>query len=225
MVRYLKNRNGLNLKKIISVAEAARLIKNNSSVMIGGFLSCGVPYRTIDEMIKLDLHGLTLIANDTGVEGFDKSRLIAAKAVKKAIVTHIGTNPETGRQWQNGEIDVELVPMGTLIERIRAAGSGLGGILTPTGVGTIVEDGKTVIESNGRRYLLETPLEADFAVVYATKIDRYGNAFLSGTTRNFNPVMATAASTVIVEADELSESPLDPDQITIPGVFVDYIAL
>ena len=143
--------------------------------------------------------------------------------VKKAIVTHIGTNPETGKQLNNAEIEVELVPMGTLVEKIRAAGAGLGGFLTPTGVGTIIETGKQTIELNGKKYLLETPLKADFAIVYATKVDRFGNAFLEGTTRNFNTVMATAADTVIIEADEVSETPLDPNLITIAGVFADYI--
>jgi acetate CoA/acetoacetate CoA-transferase alpha subunit len=211
------------LKKVIKAAEAARLIKNNSSVMIGGFLRCGSPHRLIDEMIKLDLSGLTLIANDTGIEGYDRSKLIARHQIKKAIVTHIGTNPETGRQWQAGKIEVELVPMGTLVEKIRAGGAGLGGFLTQTGLGTVVAEGKRIVELDGRQYLLETPLRADFALVYATKVDRFGNAFLEGTTRNFNPVMATAADTVIVEADELCDEPLDPNQITIPGVFADYI--
>lgn len=213
------------MKKIISAAEAARLINNNSTVMIGGFLRCGSPCRIIDEMVKCHVFGLTLIANDTGIEGYDRSLLIANKLVKKAIVTHIGTNPETGRQWQNGEIDVELTPMGTLVERIRAAGAGLGGFLTPTGVGTSVEENKPVMEIDGKRYLLEKPLKADFAVIYATKIDRFGNAYLEGSTRNFNQVMATAADTVIIEAEEISETPLDPNQVTIPGIFIDYIVL
>lgn len=147
------------------------------------------------------------------------------KRIKKAIVAHIGTNPETGRQMNAGELEVELVPMGTLVERIRAAGSGLGGFLTPTGVGTVVEKGKTVMEIDGRKYLLEKPLKADFALISAARADRFGNLFLPGTTRNFNVVMATAADTVIVEAGELSDEPLKPDEITIPGIFVDYIAV
>ena len=192
--------------------------------MIGGFLRCGSPARVIDEMVKLKTSGLTLIANDTSFPDSDRGKLIVNKQVKKAIVTHIGTNPETGRQWHNGEIEVELVPMGTLVERIRSGGAGLGGFLTPTGVGTVVEDGKKTVEIDGRKYLFEKPIKADFAIIYATKADKFGNAFLEGTTRNFNPVMATAAATVIVEADEISEEPLDPNVVTIPGVFVDYIA-
>lgn len=214
------------MKQIISFKQAAELIKADSTVMVGGFLRCGSPSRVIDEMAKNSrIKGLTLIANDTGVEGYDRSKLIAGKQVKKAIVTHIGTNPETGRQWQNKEIEVELVPMGTLVERIRAAGAGLGGFLTPTGIGTIVEENKTKMTIDGRQYLLETPLSADYAVIYATKVDQYGNAYLKGTTRNFNPVMATAAKTVIVEAEEFSKEPLDPNLVTISGVFIDYIAM
>lgn len=211
------------LKKFISAQEAAKLIPDNATVMIGGFLRCGSPKRVIDAMIERKTSGLTLIANDTGFPDSDRGKLIVNKMVKKAIVTHIGTNPETGRQFNNAEIEVELVPMGTLVEKIRAAGAGLGGFLTPTGVGTIVENGKQTIELNGKKYLLETPLRADFAIVYATKVDRFGNAFLEGTTRNFNTVMATAADTVIIEADEVSETPLDPNLITIAGIFADYI--
>lgn len=213
------------IKHIVSIAEAAKLIHDDASVMIGGFLCCGSPQKIIDELVKNQTKGLTLIANDTGFPDSDRGKLIVNKLVKKAIVTHIGTNPETGKQWHNKEIEVELVPMGTLIERIRCAGAGLGGFLTPTGVGTVVEEGKQVMEINGKKYLLETPLSADFAIIYATKTDKFGNAFLDGTTRNFNPVMATAAKTVIVETEELSEEPLNPNEITIPGVFIDYIAL
>lgn len=211
------------MKKFISAQDAAKLIPDNATVMIGGFLRCGSPKRVIDAMIERKTSGLTLIANDTGFPDSDRGKLIVNKMVKKAIVTHIGTNPETGKQLNNAEIEVELVPMGTLVEKIRAAGAGLGGFLTPTGVGTIIETGKQTIELNGKKYLLETPLKADFAIVYATKVDRFGNAFLEGTTRNFNTVMATAADTVIIEADEVSETPLDPNLITIAGVFADYI--
>ena len=213
------------IKHIVSIAEAAKLIHDDASVMIGGFLCCGSPQKIIDELVKNQTKGLTLIANDTGFPDSDRGKLIVNKLVKKAIVTHIGTNPETGKQWHNKEIEVELVPMGTLIERIRCAGAGLGGFLTPTGVGTVVEEGKQVMEINSKKYLLETPLSADFAIIYATKTDKFGNAFLDVTTRNFNPVMATAAKTVIVETEELSEEPLNPNEITIPGVFIDYIAL
>lgn len=213
------------MKKILTISEAGKLIKSDSSVMIGGFLRCGTPARIVEELLKNNTDNLTLIANDTCIPQADRGKLIVNKRIKKAIVAHIGTNPETGRQMNAGELEVELVPMGTLVERIRAAGAGLGGVLTPTGVGTVIEEGKTVMEIDGKKYLFEKPLKADYAIIYATKADKYGNLFLHGTTRNFNTVMATAADVVIVEAEELSEEALNPDEITIPGVFVDYIAI
>ena len=213
------------MKKIVSPNEAALLVKENSSIMIGGFLRCGSPYKTINELVKNKIGDLTLIANDTSYPEYDRGLLISNKLVKKAIVSHIGTNPETVRQMNAGEIEVELIPMGTLVEKIRCGGAGLGGFLTQTGIGTIVEEGIQIIEQDGKKFLLETPLTADFAIVYASKADKFGNAFLDGTTRNFNTVMATAAQTVILEPEEFSDEPLDPAQITIPGVFIDYIAL
>lgn len=213
------------MKKILSVSEAGKLVKDNSSIMIGGFLRCGSPYKIIDELIKNQTSGLTLIANDTSIPESDRGKLIVNKLIKKVIVTHIGTNPETGRQMNSGELEVELVPMGTLVERIRAGGAGLGGILTPTGIGTVVEQGKQVLEVDGKKYLLEKPLKADIAIIYGSKVDKFGNIFLEGTTRNFNTVMATAAQTVIVEADEICDEPLNPAEVTIPGIFIDYIVL
>lgn len=211
------------MKKIISAADAGKMIPSGSTVMIGGFLHCGSPNKIIDEMITQNVHDLTLIANDTCVPDCDRGKLIVNKRVKKAIVTHIGTNPETGRQFVNGEIEIEFVPMGTLVERIRAGGAGLGGVLTPTGIGTVVEQGKQTIEIDGKKYLLEKPLKADFAIVYGTKVDKYGNVYLENSTKNFNTVMATAAKTVIVEAEELVEDCLDANHITIPGIYIDYI--
>ena len=211
------------MKKIISAAEAGKLINDGASIMIGGFLKCGTPTKIIDELITNKTRGLTLIANDTSYPDRARGRLISGKQIKQAIVAHIGTNPETGRQMHDGSLEVELVPMGTLVERIRAGGAGLGGVLTPTGVGTVVEEGKQTMELDGRKYLLEKPLKADFALIYGTKADKFGNVYLEGSTRNFNTVMATAAKTVIVETDELVEDSLDPNMFTIPGVFVDYI--
>lgn len=213
------------MKKIVSAEDAGKLIKSNSSVMIGGFLKCGSPVRIIEEIIKNKVNGLTLIANDTCIPDHDRGRLVVNKCIKKAIVGHIGTNPETGRQLHDGEIEVELVPLGTLSERIRAGGAGIGGFLTPTGVGTMVENGKTVMEIDGKKYLLEKPLKADYAIIYGTKVDKFGNVFLHGTTRNYNTIMATAAETVFVEADELVEGCLNPDEVTISGIFIDYIVL
>ncbi len=211
------------LKKIITAAEAGKLIVSGSSIMIGGFLQCGTPTKIIEEILAAGTDNLTLIANDTSFPHSDRGKLVVAKRLKKIIVTHIGTNPETGRQFHDGELEVELVPLGTLAERIRAGGAGLGGFLTPTGVGTIVEEGKQTMEVDGRKYILEKPLTADVAVIYGTKADKFGNVYLEGTTRNFNTVMATAAKTVIVETEQLVEDCLDPNVITIPGIFVDYI--
>lgn len=212
------------MKKIISPQQAAQYVTEGASIMIGGFLRCGSPVKIIDELVKNHIGNLTLIANDTSLPEYDRGLLIVNKLVKKAIVSHIGTNPESGRQLNAGELEVELVPMGTLVERIRAAGAGLGGILTPTGIGTIVENGKDVVEIDGHKYLLEKPLRADVAIIYATKADKFGNAFLDGTTRNFNTAMATAADIVILEPEEICDEPLNPAEITIPGIFVDYIA-
>ncbi len=192
--------------------------------MVGGFLSCGVPDNLIDELVKQNIQNLTMIANDTSFPDADKGKLIVNKQIKKLITTHIGTNPETGRQMHSGEIDVELVPMGTFIERVRAKGSGLGGILTPTGVGTIVEESKQTLEIDGKIFILDKPIGADFALIYGTKIDKFGNIAYYGTTRNCNTVMAMAAGTVIAQADELVDC-LDPNDVIVPGVFVDYIVL
>ena len=211
------------MKKIISAQDAINLIDDGSSVMVGGFLSCGAPDKLIDELVRQNVKNLTMISNDTTYPDADKGKLIVNKQIKKLITSHIGTNPETGLQMNSGELDVELVPMGTLVERIRAGGAGLGGVLTPTGIGTIVEKDKQIIEIEGKKYLYEKPLKADFAIIYGTKADKFGNVYLEGSTKNFNTVMATAAKTVIVEADKLIEGSLDPNMITIPGIFVDYI--
>ncbi|MGL4670711.1 CoA transferase subunit A [Cetobacterium sp.] len=211
------------MKKLVSVDFAASLIKNDSSLMIGGFLKCGSPKEIIEKLLENGTKDLTIIANDTSFPDFEKGKLIVNKRVKKAIVSHIGTNPETGKQMNNGELKVELVPQGTLAERIRAAGSGLGGILTPTGVGTVVQEGKEIIEVDNKKYLLEKPLKADVALIYGTKVDSFGNVSFFGSTRNFNTIMATAANIVIVEADEIVKGALEPNEIVIPGIFIDYV--
>ena len=210
------------MAKIISKKEAVSLIKDNSTVMIGGFLSCGVPDKLIDELAKSNVKNLTMISNDTSVPDNDKGKLIVFKQIKRLITSHIGTNPETGRQMEAGEIEVELTPMGSLMERIRAKGAGLGGVLTPTGVGTLIAEGKKVYEIDNKKYLFERPISADFALIYGTKADKFGNVSYYGTTRNCNTVMATAADIVILQADEIVEQ-LDPNEIVIPGLFIDYI--
>lgn len=210
-------------KKIISPKEAAQLIKDDMSLMIGGFLKCGSPKRVIPHILENQTKNLTIIANDTSFVDSDKGLLIANKRIKKAIVTHIGMNPETGRQMHDGTLEVELVPQGTLAERIRAGGAGLGGVLTPTGLGTIVEEDKEKITVDGKTYLLEKALKADISLIYASKADIYGNLSFYGTTRNFNVPMATAGQTVIVEADEISEEPLAPSEVVVAGLYVDYL--
>ena len=211
------------LKKVISAKEAAKLIKDNSSVMIGGFLSCGTPDKIIEALAKEDVKNLTMICNDTSIPNKDKGLMIQKDGlVKKVITTHIGTNPITGQKMHNGEIKVDFYPMGTLVEKIHAKGSGLGGVLTPTGVGTILEEGKKTVEIGGKKYIFEEPLGADFAIIYGTTVDKYGNVKYEGTTRNFNTSMATAAETVIVEAEKFVDV-INPDEVIIPGIFIDYI--
>ena len=212
------------MKKIISAQEAISFIKEGSTVMVGGFLECGAPDILVDELVNQNIGNLTMISNDTTYPHADKGKLIVNKQIKKLITSHIGTNPETGKQMHSGELDVELVPMGTLIEKIRAKGTGLGGVLTPTGVGTVLEENKKTMEIDGKTFIFEKPLGADFALIYGTKVDKFGNVSYYGTTRNLNTIMATAADTVIVQADELVDC-LDPNEVVIPGLFVDYIVV
>lgn len=209
--------------KLINADEAVSLFKSGQSLMIGGFLSCGTPDMVIDRLVQTALKDFTLIANDTTTPDCNRGKLISAHKIKKAIVTHIGTNPETIAQMNNGEIEVDLVPQGTLAERIRAGGAGLGGVLTPVGVGTDAAQNKEIIRIDDRDYLLEKPLKADIALIYATYGDAYGNLAYDGTTRNFNVLMPLAADTTIVEVENFSDTPLDPNQVIVPGIFVDYM--
>ncbi len=209
--------------KFISAKEAAQFFKNDQSVMIGGFLKCGSPTAVIDEILKTNVKNLTLIGNDTSLPDSDRGKLISAQRIKKAIVSHIGTNPETVFQMNAGTLEVELAPQGSLAERIRAGGAGLGGVLTPTGVGTDIEKGKQLINVDGKNYILEKPLRANIALIYATNADGYGNLSYFGSTRNFNVVMASAADIVIAEVDYLHNEPLDPNNVIVPGIMVDYI--
>ena len=212
------------MKKIVSAKEAISHIKDGATIMVGGFLSCGAPDKLIDELVEQNVQKLTMISNDTSIPSVDKGKLIVNKQIKKIITSHIGTNPETGRQMHSGELDVELVPMGTLIERIRAKGTGLGGVLTPTGVGTILEENKETMMIDGKKFIFERPIGADFALIYGSKVDQFGNVAFYGTTRNLNTVMATAADTVIVQAEEFVDC-LDPNEVVIPGLFIDYIVV
>jgi acetate CoA/acetoacetate CoA-transferase alpha subunit len=212
--------------KVISFDEAVDLIKPGSTLMVGGFLGVGTPEGIIDKIVERGISNLTVIANDTAFEDRGVGKLVKNKLCRKVVVSHIGTNPETQRQMIAGELDVELVPQGTLAERVRAGGAGLGGILTPTGVGTVVENGKQIIEINGRKYLLELPLRADFALIKAKRCDYLGNLVYNLTATNFNPLMALAAETVIVEVEEIVPTGvLTPDEIKTPAVLVDYVVL
>ena len=212
------------MKKKIEKSGVASLLKNDMTIMIGGFMSTGAPEGLIDLLIENDIKDITLISTDTGYPERGVSRLIAQKRVKKLYASHIGLNPETGAQMNSGELEVELVPQGTLAERIRAGGAGLGGVLTPTGLGTLVAEGKRTVEVDGETFLLETPLKADLALIRGSKVDARGNVFYNKTTQNFNPIMATAAETVIVEAIELVDiGSIQPEAIHTLSLYVDHI--
>lgn len=213
-----------NMKKAATTEQIEDLLHDGMTIMIGGFMATGAPERLIDLLIKKDIKDITLISTDTGSPGRGSSRLIAEKRVKKLYASHIGTNPETGKQMNEGTLEVELVPQGSLAERIRSAGAGLGGVLTPTGLGTIVAENKRVIEVDGKQYLLEVPLKADLALIRGSKVDRRGNVFYSKTTQNFNPLMATAAETVVVEPEQIVElGEIEPEAVHTPSLYVDYI--
>jgi acetate CoA/acetoacetate CoA-transferase alpha subunit len=210
--------------KTIVLQDAVAKIPDGATVMIGGFMGVGTPARLIDEIVRQGKRNLTVIANDNALPGVGIGKLVTAGAVRKVIASHIGLNPETQQKMLAGEMDVELVPQGTLIERIRAAGHGLGGVLTPTGVGTVVEEGKRKLEVDGREYLLETALSADFALVQAFLADYLGNLTYALTARNFNPVIAMAARTVIVDAEHVVPvGMISPDHVQTPAPLVDYL--
>ena len=200
------------------------MIPDGASLMVGGFMAVGTPERVVDEIVRQNKRDLTVIANDTASPGRGIGKLVSAKLLRKAVVSHIGLNPETQRQMMAGALDVELVPQGTLIERIRAGGYGLGGILTQTGLGTPVEDGKQQVNVNGKSYLVEAALRADFALVLAFVADYLGNLGYALTARNFNPVIAMAADTVIVSAQNIVPvGVISPDQVMTPAPVVDYL--
>jgi acetate CoA/acetoacetate CoA-transferase alpha subunit len=208
----------------VSLDRSVAMIPDGASLMIGGFMAVGTPERIIDEIVRQNKRDLTVIANDTGVPGRGVGKLIGAKLVSKAIVSHIGLNRDTQKQMIAGELKVELIPQGTLIERIRAAGYGLGGVLTPTGIGTEVENGKQRIDVAGKPYLLEIALRADFALVQAFLADYIGNLSYALTARNFNPVIAMAADTVIASADNVVPvGVISPDHVATPAAIVNYL--
>lgn len=212
--------------KLITLQDAAGFFRDGMTIMVGGFMGVGTPPRLVEALLESGVRDLTLIANDTAFVDTGIGPLIVNGRVSKVIASHIGTNPETGRRMIAGEMDVQLVPQGTLIEQIRCGGAGLGGFLTPTGVGTIVEDGKQTITLEGKTWLLERPLRADLALIRAHRSDMLGNLTYQLSARNFNPLIALAADITLVEPDEMVETgELQPDQIVTPGAVIDHIVI
>lgn len=212
------------MAKKISLNEAVSKVKDGMTLMVGGFLGNGTLERMIDALVEKGVKDLTIISNDTAFSDKGVGKLLKNHQVKKLIVSYIGGTPEAIEQMNSGELEVEFSPQGTLAERIRAAGFGLGGVLTPTGIGTVVEEGKQKINVDGKEYLLEKPLHADIALIGASMADESGNLMYNGTTRNFNPLMATAADTVICQAKEtVPTGTIRPEDVQTPYIFVDYI--
>ncbi|RTL03031.1 MAG: CoA transferase subunit A [Proteobacteria bacterium] len=210
--------------KVIAKDKFKSLLKNNMKVMVGGFMTDGTPEQLIDAMVESGVKNLTIICNDGGYPDRGVGKLIANGQVKTLIASHVGLNPNVAKLMNSGELEVQLVPQGTLAEIIRAKGAGLGGVLTPTGLGTLVQEGKDVITVSGKQYLLEKPLGADLALVDASYADNFGNGVNIGTTRNFNPLMAMAADLVVMGTYDVREpGTIDPSSVTIHGVLIDYI--
>jgi acetate CoA/acetoacetate CoA-transferase alpha subunit len=213
-------------QKIIGFKDVQQYFKDGMSIMYGGFMGFGTPDGLVLALLEHGAKNLTIIGNDSAFQKTGVGPLIANKRVKKLIASHIGTNPETGRQMIAKELEVDLVPQGTLVEQIRCGGAGLGGVLTPTGVGTIVEQGKTKLTFDGIEYLVERPLRADVAFLRAKKSDRMGNLVYERAGRNFNPIMALAADLVLVEVDEIVEvGEIDPEIVVTPAALVHKIIL
>ena len=212
------------MDKIISVKEAVSKVKDGMTVMIGGFLGNGSPEKLIDALVESGVKNLTLICNDTSFPDKGVGKLIVNKQIAKVYTSHIGTNPHSNEQLNSGELKIEFCPQGTLIERIRAAGAGLGGVLTPTGMGTIVAEGKEIINVDGKDFLLEKPLRADVALIGASLGDKSGNLIYRGSSQNFNPIIATAADLVIAEIKEIVEVGEIPEEnVKTQAIFVDFI--
>ena len=212
------------MSKFISIEEAVSKVKDGMTIMVGGFLANGTPNKIVDALAKSGVKNLTLICNDTAYPDKGVGQLIANKQVKKRFVSHIGTNPHTSEQMNSGELEIEFCPQGSLAERVRAGGCGLGGILTQTGMGTIVAEGKQIVNVDGKDYLLEKPLRADIALVGASLGDKAGNLVYRGTSQNFNPLMASAADLVIAEINELVEvGEIAAENVKTPSIMVDFI--
>ena len=212
------------MNKVIDIQQAVNMISDGAVIMFGGFMGNGSAHKIIDALVEKNIKDITVICNDAGFPDYGVGKLVVNKQCKKVIASHIGLNKEMGRQMSAGETEVDLVPQGTLVEQIRAHGYGLGGFLTKTGVGTLVEEGKQKIAVDGITYLLEKPLKADFAIIAGTVVDKNGNISYRGSVNNFNHMMASAADVTIVEADTIVEiGEMDQNAVVTPGVFVNYI--
>lgn len=210
--------------KIINLDNLNELVKDSMTIMVSGFMGCGSPHKIIDKLVELGVKDLTLVCNDTGFVDYGVGKMVVNKQFKKIQTSHIGLNPESIRQLNDKETEFELIPQGTLAERVRSAGAGLGAVVTPTGIGTLVAEGKETIVIDGNEYLIEKPIKADIAIIGAIKVDEKGNVYYSGSGRNFGPIMATAADVVIVEADEVVKvGEIDQEHVMTPHIFVDYI--
>ncbi|MCI8608605.1 MAG: CoA transferase subunit A [Firmicutes bacterium] len=214
--------------KVTTAKEAVKNIKDGATIMVGGFMACGTPEILIDALVEKNVRDLTIICNDAGVPGRGVGKLLSNGQIKTLIASHVGLNPEVAQRMNTekaeDKLECILIPQGTLAEKIRAGGAGLGGFLTPTGVGTIVAEGKQVINIHGREYLLEEPIRAEFALIRGSVTDTFGNTIYNGTTQTFNPMMATAADTVIVGACQVVEvGALDPNHVRTSGIFVDAV--
>ncbi len=210
--------------KIINLDNLNELVKDSMTIMVSGFMGCGSPHKIIDKLVELGVKDLTLVCNDTGFVDYGVGKMVVNKQFKKIQTSHIGLNPESIRQLNDKETEFELIPQGTLAERVRSAGAGLGAVVTPTGIGTLVAQGKETIVIDGNEYLIEKPIKADIAIIGASKVDEKGNTYYSGSGRNFGPIMATAADVVIVEADEVVKvGEIDQEHVMTPHIFVDYI--
>lgn len=210
--------------KTITINDATKLISDGDTVMVGGFMANGTPEKLIDALVEKGVKNLTLICNDAGFPDKGVGKMVANKQFSKIIASHIGLNKEAGRQMNEKETIIDLVPQGTLAEQIRAGGFGLGGFLTPTGIGTLVEEGKEIISIDGKDYLLEKPIKADVALIFADKADENGNLQYLGSENNFNQVMASNADTTIVEARKIvGVGEINPNFVHTPGIFVNYL--
>lgn len=212
------------MPQIITASQAVAMVKPHDRIMFGTFLVVGAACTLIDALVEAGTQNLHMITIATDYDDRGVGKLVSNRQIKSVQCSHIGTNKASQSQMNAGEIEIELIPQGTLVERIRAAGAGLGGILTPTGVDTIVEDDKEKFEIDGKTYILERPIKADFAFIKAKKADKMGNLVYSKTARNSNPVMAMAAKTTIAEVDEIVEiGEIDTEDVITPGIFVDYL--